>query len=313
MISGSSARAAGARAANGQVAPSAIVTASYAPDFERCCLLCETVDRYVTGMAHHYLLVEGRDVALFRGLEAANRTVVDERDILPRWLRPFDDPLSGFKRRIWLSLRTQPMRGWHVQQLRRIAVAAHVGEDVLVFCDSDVAFLRPFDLGQFRHDGRTRLFRRDRALADEREARFEQQRVWAANAARALGLASPGGAGHDYITTLIAWDRATVLAMCRRIEEVHKGRNWVSVVGSARRFSECMIYGRYVDEVIAGRGHFHDSLEFCKVAWEGEPMSDSEFLAFVAAMEPGQVAIGMQSFIGNDLPRIRRLVLDDAS
>jgi hypothetical protein len=300
-------------ATNGPAAlPSAIVTASYAPDFERCRLLCETVDRYVTGMTHHYLLVEGRDVALFRRLEAANRTVVDERDILPRWLRPFDDPLSGFKRRVWLSLRTQPMRGWHVQQLRRIAIAAHVGEDVLVFCDSDVAFLRPFDLALVRRDGRTRLFRRDHVLSDERDAKFDQQRVWAANAGRALGLASPG-AGHDYITTLIAWDRETVLSMCRRIEEVHKGRNWVAVVGSARRFSECMIYGRYVDEVIAGRGHFHDSVEFCKVAWEGEPMSDSEFLAFVAAMQPGQVAIGMQSFIGTDVSRIRRLVLGDAS
>ena len=127
---------------------------------------------------------------------------------------------------------------------------------------------------------------------------------------RALGLASPDGAGHDYITTLIAWDRETVLAMCRRIEQVHR-RHWVAVVGSARRFSECMIYGRYVDEVIAGKGHFHDQAEFCKVAWDGKPMSDGEFRAFVAAMEPGQVAIGMQSFIGTDVSRIRRLVMRD--
>ena len=36
----------------------AIVTASYAPDFERCRLLCETIDRHVTGVSHHYILVE---------------------------------------------------------------------------------------------------------------------------------------------------------------------------------------------------------------------------------------------------------------
>ena len=102
----------------------AIVTASYAPDFERCRLLCETIDRFVTGAPRHYILVEQRDVALFRQLETRNRMVISERDLLPDWLRPYNDPLSLFSRRIWLSRSTQPLRGWHVQQLRRIAIAS---------------------------------------------------------------------------------------------------------------------------------------------------------------------------------------------
>jgi hypothetical protein len=36
-------------------------------------------------------------------------------------------------------------------------------------------------------------------------------------------------------------------------------------------------------------------------------MSDDEFRHFVADMSPHQVAIGMQSFIGTDIERIRRL------
>ena len=148
-----------------QTPAAAVVTASYAPDFERCRLLCETMDRQLSGVAHHYILVEHRDVALFRQLETGSRTVVDERDLLPRWLRVVDDPASLFRRRVWLSLKTQPLRGWHVQQLRRIAVAAHAKEDVLVFCDSDVAFVKPFDLSAFWHDGKVRLFRRDDALS----------------------------------------------------------------------------------------------------------------------------------------------------
>jgi hypothetical protein len=282
----------------------AVVTASYAPDFERCRLLCETMDRHVGGMAHHYILVEGRDVALFRQLEGAGRTVVDERDILPSWLRVFDDPLSGLRRRIWLSLRTRPLRGWHVQQLRRIAIAAHVAQDVLIYCDSDVAFLRPLELSRFRQGGRTRLFRRDGALSREG---CEEQRIWSRNAARALGLA-PAPSAHDYITTLIAWDRATVVGMCRHIE-AGTGRHWVSALGRDRRFSECMLYGRYVDDVLQGAGHFHAPDELCHVHWQGSALSDGEFRAFVARMGAGQVAIGMQSFIGTDLDRIRRLVL----
>jgi hypothetical protein len=230
--------------------------------------------------------------------------VVDERDLLPRWLRPFDDPLSGFRRRVWLSLRTQPLRGWHVQQLRRIAIAAQVGEEVLVFCDSDVAFVKPFDFAAFRRDGRTRLFRRDRALLGEGH---EEHRLWSVNAARALGLAPTIGEGHDYITTLIAWDRGAVRAMCSRIEEAN-GRGWVDVLGRARRFSECLTYGRYVDDVALGEGHFHDGGEFCSVQWDGAPMSDAELREFIAALGPSQVAIGIQSFIGMDVSRIRRLL-----
>jgi hypothetical protein len=281
-----------------------MVTASYAPDFDRCRLLCETADRHVTGITHHYILVEGRDVPLFRQFESSRRTVVDERDLLPGWLRAFADPLSGFRRRIWLSLRTQPLRGWHVQQLRRIAIAAHAGEDMLVFCDSDVAFLKTFDVSRFRRSGKTRLFRRDSALLG---AGLDEHRVWSANAASALGLEPGIGDGHDYITTLIAWDRRTVLAMCRRIEEV-TGRHWVAALGRARRFSECLLYGRYVDGVTGGNDHFHDAEEFCRVQWDGKPMCDAEFRVFVERMSPAQVAIGIQSFIGTDIDRIRRLV-----
>jgi hypothetical protein len=280
------------------------VTASYAPDFERCRLLCETLDRHVSGAAHHYILVEHRDIKPFRQLENGRRSIVDERELLPRWLHAFDDPLSLFRRRVWLSLKTQPLRGWHVQQLRRIAIAAHAGEDVLIFCDSDVAFLKPFDCGTFWRGGTARLFRRDGVLADEGH---EEHRIWSRNAGAALGIDPSRTSAHDYISTLIAWRRDTVLAMCGEIEKVH-ARGWVEVVGSTRKFSECMIYGRYVDDLLEGAGHFHASEEFCRVHWTGQALSDDEFRRFVAAMAPEQVAIGMQSFIGTDIGRIRRLI-----
>lgn len=285
----------------------AIVTASYAPDFERCRLLCETIDRFVTGASHHYILVEDRDVPLFRRLETKSRIVIGEGDLLPRWLRPYNDPLSLFRRRIWLSLRTQPLRGWHVQQLRRIAIAAHVGEAALVYCDSDVAFLKPFDCGSFWNNGRVRLFRRDDGIADA----LSNHEEWSRNAARALGIESPAVSPHDYVATLIAWRRDTVETMCRRIEEMH-ARHWVEAIAAARQFSECILYGRYVDEVVGGAGHFHGAEELCRVQWfpteHSGSDSDAEVKALIAEVGPEQVAIGMQSFIGTDIARIRRLL-----
>lgn len=282
----------------------AIVTASYAPDFERCRLLCETVDRFVTGFSKHYLLVEHGDVGRFRALESAHRVVVDERDLLPPWLHSLRDPTSLLRRRVWLSARTMPLRGWHVQQLRRIAIAAHSGEEVLVYCDSDVAFLKSFDCRTFARGGEVRLFRREGVIGSDSPA---EHVAWSRNAATVLGIDAPAVSPHDYIATLIAWRRSTVVGMCRRIED-ETGRHWVAALGARRKFSECMLYGRYVDEVLGGEGHFHGREEFCRIHWKGAPMSDHEFNGFIDAMGAEQVAIGMQSFIGTDLGRIRRIL-----
>lgn len=276
-----------------------IVTASYAPDFERCRLLCETIDRHVTGHGLHRILVAGRDVKQFRELAGSRREIVDERDILPAWLHAVRDPLSLFRRGVWLSARTVPLRGWHVQQLRRLAIAAHVSDDALVYCDSDVAFTRPFDCGRFWRDGAMRLLRRESGLPDNGE-----HRAWSSNAARLLGFRPASPSPHDYIGTVIAWRRATVLAMIAHIEAV-AGRHWVQALGATRRFSECTIYGRYVEEVLGGDGHFRDATEFCRVAWEGRG-EDIDPAAFIAAAGPDEVAVGIQSFIGVDIDKIRK-------
>ncbi|WP_245414159.1 DUF6492 family protein [Nitratireductor sp. StC3] len=293
-----------APAAAQAVGTSALVTASYAPDFERCRLLCETIDRHVTGHSRHYILVAHADVPLFRALETTNRVVIDERDILPAWLRVVPDPTSLFRRKFWLSMRTKPLRGWHVQQLRRIAIAAHADEDALVYCDSDVVILKDFDCARFWKDGQVRLFRRDDALRGPVDG---DQKIWSENAARVLGIEAPAVAPHDYIATFIAWRRDAVVSMCERIERI-SGRHWVAAIGAERKFSECMIYGRYVDEVIKGRGHFLSGEELCRVYWRGPRLTSATVRAFVDGMDPGQVAIGMQSFIGTDMDLIRDLV-----
>ena len=91
----------------------AIVTASYAPDLERCRLLCETIDAHVEGFTRHYILVEHADVPLFRSLETPTRVIVDERDLLPSWFRSFPDPLSLGRKRIWKAASTRRMGSSH--------------------------------------------------------------------------------------------------------------------------------------------------------------------------------------------------------
>ncbi len=284
----------------------AIVTASFAPDFERCRLLCETVDKHVSGFSTHYILVEHNDVALFRQLEGPRRQVIDEMDLFPKWIRAYPDPFYLGRRRIWLSLRTLPLRGWHAQQLRRIAIAEKVEDDALFYCDSDVAFMKPFDCADLWKGGDLRLFRRDSELL---VAVPGDQRLWAQNAALLLDIDRDEILPHGYVGTLIAWRRESVVGMCRRIERV-QSRHWLEAIGRRRRFSECTIYGHFADDVEGLRGHFIDTDDFCKVYWFAPAPTETEFRSFIAAMTPEQVAIGMQSFIGADMSYVRRLVTE---
>ncbi len=60
-----------------------LITPSYWRDFERCALLCESIDRYVTSFARHYLVVADDDVRLFA-------------KFLPHRLRPpIDSEIDG--------------------------------------------------------------------------------------------------------------------------------------------------------------------------------------------------------------------------
>ncbi|MFK4824399.1 DUF6492 family protein [Paenochrobactrum sp. BZR 588] len=280
----------------------ALITASYDKDFDRCRLLCETLDHYVTGFEAHYILVAHRDVALFKQLEGPRRIIVDERDLLPRWLLPIPDPVTLGKRQAWISPFIKPLYGWHIQQLRRIAIAENVDVDGFLFVDSDVAFLRAFSADQLWRGDNIRFFRLDGAMHNPPSP---EHQLWSENAAKILAVQQYGH--HDYITTCVSWRRDTVLAMCRRIE-MKNGRSWLKVLGQMRNFSECILYGQYVDGIEQGRGHFHVDWSLCHIYWNGPAPDQLKLDAFMKDLRPDQVAVGLQSFMNLDTNTVRGLV-----
>lgn len=284
----------------------AVVTASYRGDLERCRLLCESIDARVTGLTRHVILVEAADLACFRPLAGPRREIVSERDLLPFWLRPFPDPLSLGRRRIWLSPKGPPLRGWHVQQLRRIAMAASMPEEVMISCDSDVVFVKPFDAASFRHGGAVEFHRVPHALSGMEAEALGEHRAWSRKAGELLGIAAPAETDTGYIATLIAWRTDTVREMVRRIEQV-SGRSWAASLAATRILSECTIYGRFVDEVEARPDrHAASDRRLCRTYWTGAAMTGEELQSFADTMGPEQVAVGIQSFTGTDPRLIRR-------
>ena len=289
----------------------AVVTASYAADFERCRLLCESMDLRLKGDWTHYILVAPFDVTLFRSLESARRRVVSERDMLPSWLRAIPDPASRGRRKIWLSPFGLPLRGWHVQQLRRFALSRHISEKTMFFIDSDVVLLRDFDPADLWRDGRLALYRRAGGIQPKMRSNHLE---WLAHSDRLLGIGPYSLPANDYINTLIGWRTDTCRALLDHIESRH-GRGWIRAMIRSRQFSECLIYGRFVDDVLKGEGHYATEDALCHVLWfEDSYQRDAEGLRhFLADMAPHQIGIGVQSFVGHDLGDIRALVLGEAA
>lgn len=283
----------------------ALVTASYRGDLERCRLLCESIDARVSGHTRHLILVEDADLDLFRPFAGPRREIVAERDLLPRWLRAFPDPATLGRRRVWLSPFGPPLRGWHVQQLRRIAIGAALSETAMVTLDSDAVVVRDVDARLFEADGATEFYRIPKGLPDD-DPVLDRHRSWSRKAGRILGIAAPSTTDTDYISSLAAWHTDSVRAMLARIETV-TGRPWMRVLAGTRALSEYTIYGRFVDEV-EGRPDLHRAtdLKRCRTLWSGEALSRAGLDAFMADLGPDQVAIGIQSFIGTDLDLIRR-------
>ena len=281
----------------------AIVTASYAPDFDRCRILCETMDRLATGYECHYILVDAPDRELFSQLEGPKRKILTDTELLPWWLRRLPKKLSPKGRRMWVSPFTAPLRGWHVQQLMRIAVAGKLDVDGLLYCDSDTAFVRPFDVNDIWDGDDMRLYREPGGAANA----LPDHLVWAAHAAKAFGLKPEQANANDYVCSFVTWKRQTVVDMCAAIERAHR-RNWVAVVGASRRFSECMLYGAYVDTVLGGEGHVADPVSYCPMQWFNPAPDLDQMRALVDGLTEHQVGVGIQSFIPIAADDFRRAV-----
>lgn len=285
----------------------ALITPSYKADFERCRLLCDSIDRFVEDRPDHFILVDNDDYGLFCELAGSKRHIINELDILPGWLRSLRPGFSSTARKLWWSTRTWPMRGWHVQQLRRIAIAQFLTHEGLLYCDSDMLFVRPFVTSSLWHGENLRLYRKDHGINQELPDSGKLHRNWTDHAHGLNGLAAPRFPSHDYINNLVSWRRDHVVAMLGHIEAT-TGKNWLAAIASRRSFSECQIYGAFADKVLNGQGHWLGHGALCQTYWSGDALTRETIGNFVNEMSDGQVAIGIQSFTGTDPVVLRDLL-----
>lgn len=268
-----------------------LITPSYALDFERCQLLCRSIEKFISPPVKHYVIVDQIDLPLFRQLESPNRQIITKQSILPWWIKS----IHSFPQ-VWLSLKTPPLRGWIIQQIIKIAAAQQIDADVSVLIDSDVVFIRDFDLHKFVRNDQVRLFRNPKGNDIQRKMHFK----WHQSASRLLGLPDVDMTIPDYVGHIITWRREHVLQLCEHIEQ-RSGRSWIETLGNSWHLGECVLYGIFIDRILQEHsGHYYEEHNICHNYWFPQPLSDEQLKTFLDEIRPEHIAVSISA--KSDMP-----------
>jgi len=296
--------------ANGDAKRATLITKSFRGDFDACKILCESVDRFVPETILHQLIVPENDVALFSVLASSRRQIISESGgLLPRWFvkLPLPPPrwralLRLPRRDIYATPFSRPVRGWIAQQIMKIAAAHAAPTEIVLFCDSDSAFVRPFHLEHVLHGDKARLYQHPDPV--ERQS----HKLWHLAACELLNLPPDEYHGGDYIDALVLWRRSAVRKLTERLEAI-SGRDWRVTLARRQHFSEYILYGVFVECALGvdAAGHVAEASSLCHTRWTEEFSGEADQAAFVRALEPQHLMCLVQSTLSLSLPERRAL------
>ena len=257
----------------------AVITPSYAPDFERCRLLSSSLRKFVSPSITHYIIVDRRDFLLFNQLQDANTEILTVESLLPWWIQRIPFFKNG-----WFSVKTLPIRNWIIQQIAKIAVSKYIEQDVLVFVDSDTAFVRPFNFESFICGDQVRLFR-EPPYGVEAHIKGHQ------TANQLLGISDVSFPNLGYIGNVITWRRDNVLKLYQKLESL-SGKGYIETLANSWNLAEYILYGVFVDYFLKEEsGHYYDSQKITHEYWHPKPLSDEQLHNFLAKIQPQHVSV----------------------
>lgn len=282
----------------------ALLTASYAKDIERFALLSESIDTWLTGYTKHYVLVNDEDVPLFARFASDRRVIVPASRHLPKWLIALPSALQFLsKRRVWLSLLSSPVNGWHIQQILKISGVLHAPEQRVCILDSDNLFFREFDIGAYAGGEKTPLF----VTRGEIDADHPFHVLWLRTIDQMLGIKQRAFPADDYVGNALVWDRDTVRAMTAAIKTA-TGLNWVLALCRKKKFSEYLLYGNFVEnspEHLARHRRTEDSIAVSH--WDDTRLDRAAIETMMRAARSDQAALCIQSYSSTSIEDIREV------
>jgi hypothetical protein len=279
----------------------AVITPSYAPDFELCIDLHRSVLTCSPESVEHHIVVPRRDLELFGQLRGPRTYLHCESAFLPRSFVPL--PVFNYSINIWRPL--PPVRGWIRQQILKLAAASAMDVDVVVMVDSDIRFVRPFTIDTFLKNGVVRFY----CKPSEVDGRLPRHVIWHRAARALLGLPATQPPFTDYVSSLLAWSPAVLRELLVRVEK-ETGKSWQTAVGSQLHFSEWTLYGVFVDEVLgAPANSFASDQSLCHSYWDEAPLDEVSIGQFIRGARPSDIAV-MISAKSNTPLALRRMALN---
>ncbi len=247
----------------------ALVTPSYRGDLDRCALLCESVDAHVSGFSKHYVIVDDDCLQLFAHFAGSHRVVLPASQFLPRWLRNLPRFIKRKNRHYWWSFGALPVDGWQAQQILKISAACNLSEERYCILDSDIVFLRPFDLTVHARPAPLRLYC-DRLALDESSAPGAH---WVRSSRRLLGIGAASFPADNFVTNVVLWDQRTVRAIVDHIAAV-SASSWETALCRVRyHLSEYTLYGNFVATMEEhSKCHWLSDTSLCVNYFEKEPL-----------------------------------------
>jgi hypothetical protein len=289
---------------NGVTKTVALMTPTYRGDLDRFELLCDSIDRFVSGYEQHIVIVNDDDLPFFARFESGRRVILPSSRFLPPWLRALPPFVSRKGRRTWWSFRSGPLHGWHIQQLLKIAGALHLPYQRYCIVDSDNAFFRPFDVAAYAGSDQVPLYVDRQAI----RAEAPLHAVWVRNSDRLLGGSATPFPADDFIGNVLVWDKATLRDMTATIESV-TGTPWAVALGKTRSFSEYILYGYFVGQSPTHRAmHRLTTQSLATSYWEGEQLDEKALTAMVDGSPADVVALCVESFSSTPVSLIRQVV-----
>jgi hypothetical protein len=260
----------------------AVITKSYAPDFELCADLNRSVLDHSSDSVNHHIIVPRSDLKLFGRLAGPRTHIRCETEFLPGSFAPM--PFRNFT--INLSRPFPPVRGWILQQVIKLAAVASSEDDIVLVADSDVRFIRPFGADTFVRNGAVRFYRKPNYVTD----RLPRHLAWHRVSRSLLGLRQVDPPHADYISAMVACDPAIVRKMLDRVTAT-ANCSWATAIAKQLHFSEWTLYGVFIDEGIgASANSFISDDPLCRAYWDEVPLNSDEAIGFLHSVQPTDVA-----------------------
>lgn len=242
-------------------------TPSYAGDLDRFVLLRQSVKRFARCPVQHVVAVPRRDVAAFRrAAEGEDCRVVAQEDFVepyfyaPAWSRYLQQALGERTWRLRQS-RFGGRPGWIVQQIVKLSAPEVFADGEVCLVDSDLVFIRDFDRRDFLPASGARvLLRMEPEGAAGRHPHYMRK-------SRELLKLPAAGEDHHFMAYPAIWYMDWVRALRNELVQRHQ-KPWQKVLYDAGFFSEYLLYGVYLDEIVRPEGLFERLAPFHVGVWD---------------------------------------------